>query len=141
MHKKFVSFLIASAFFLCMFGQSATVKDCNKIKYGTFYFYPAKVQDGFIIIREKALQREINLKTNDTTFWEVKWKNVCEFNLKFIRKNRPISSEEKVFYKSHVSVIKILKVTKQYYVFNAGLDSINSINPLSDTLWFKARIN
>lgn len=141
MNKEFVSFLIALTFPLFMFGQSATVNNCNKVKYGTFYFYPENVQNGFIIIRKKNIQKEINLKTSDTTFWGVKWKNTCEFNLKFIRKSRLISNEEKAFYNSHVSVVNILKVTKEYYVFNAGLDSLTNKSALIDTLWFKARIN
>jgi hypothetical protein len=141
MSKEFVSFLIAFTFPLFIFGQSTAVNDCSKVKYGTFYFYPENVQNGFTIIRERNIQKEINLTTSDTTFWEVKWKNACEFNLKFIRKSRPISNDEKAFYNSHISVVKILKATKEYYVFNAGLDSLNSTNALTDTLWLKARVN
>ena len=141
MNKGFVSFLIAFIFPLFMFGQSVTLTGCNKVKYGTFYFYPVKVQNGFAVIRKKNVQKEINLKTKDTAFWEVKWKNTCEFNLKFIRKSRPISNDEKTFYNSHVSIVKILTVTKEYYVFSAGLDSLNATNALTDTLWFKPRVN
>jgi hypothetical protein len=141
MGKEFVIFLIALTFPSFMFGQSVTDNDYHKVKCGTFYFYPIGAQNGFTIIRTKKIQKEINLKTSDTTFWEVKWKNACEFNLKFIRKSRLMTNDEKSFYNSHVSVFKILKVTKEYYVFKAGLDSLNNISALTDTLWFKARAN
>ena len=141
MNKRVIVFLIAFTLPLCMFGQPITSNDCNKIKCGTFYFYPINAQSGFVVIRKNSMQEEINLETSDTSFWEVNWKNTCEFNLKFIRKNQPMSDEEKTFYSSHISVFKVLKVTKKYYVFNAGLDSLNSANALTDTLWFKPRLN
>lgn len=141
MNKEFIAFLIAFTLPLCMFGQSSTSNDCNKLKCGTFYFYPVNAQNGFVVIRKNSIQEEINLATSDTSFWEVNWKNTCEFNLKFIRKSQPMSDDERAFYSSHISVVKVLKVTKEYYVFNAGLDYLNGANALTDTLWFKPRPN
>ena len=137
--KRYITYLIAFILPLSIFGQSVKSSNCNKIKYGTFYFYPANAQNGFVIIRKKSLQEEINLKTSDTSFWKINWINSCEFNLKFIRKSHPISKDEIAFYDSHVSVVKITKITKDYYVFKGGLDSINNISAMTDTLWFKSR--
>jgi hypothetical protein len=139
MNKRHIAYLIALILPLSMFGQSVKSDDCNKIKYGTFYFYPANAQNGFAVIRKKSLQEEINLKTSDTSFWKINWTNACEFNLRFIRKSHPISDEEKDFYNAHVTVVKITKITRGYYVFKGGLDSINSKSAMTDTLWFKAR--
>lgn len=140
MDKKNANFFIALVCPLFACGQPARVNDCNKVKYGTFYFYPPKTNDEFVIIRDKDLQREIDFKTKDTTFWQLKWKNDCEFSLRFIRKSGPVSDDEKAFFNNaHVSV-QIAKVSKQYYVFKGGLDSIESRNPVSDTIWFKPRI-
>jgi hypothetical protein len=141
MDKKNANFFIALVCPLFACGQPARVNDCNKVKYGTFYFYPPKTNNEYVIIRDKDLQREINFKTKDTTFWQLKWKNDCEFSLRFIRKSGPISDGEKAFYNAHVTVVQIAKVSKQYYVFKGGLDSIESGNFLSDTIWFKPRIN
>ncbi len=138
MNKKSICFLIAFILPLFMLGQSPTAYDCNKIKCGTFYFYPSGSKQGFIILRNASIQKEINIETKDTSFWKVDWKNTCEFNLKFIRKSQPISDDEKAFYNSHISIVKVIEVTKNYYVFNAGLDSLND-GALTDTLWFKAR--
>lgn len=140
MDKKKANFFIALVCPLFACGQPAGVNDCNKVKYGTFYFYPPKTNDEIVIIREKDLQTEIDKKTKDTTFWQVKWKNDCEFSLKFIRKIGPVSDDEKAFYNAHVVVTQIAKVSKQYYIYKAWLDSIESGNPLSDTIWFKPRI-
>jgi hypothetical protein len=126
MDKKKANFFIALVCPLFACGQPARVNDCNKVKYGTFYFYPPKTNDEIVAIRDKDLQTEIDKKTKDTSYWQVKWKNDCEFSLRFIRKNRPISVDE--------------KASKQYYVYNAWLDSIESGIPLSDTIWFKPRI-
>jgi hypothetical protein len=140
MDKKNANFFIALVCLLFSCGQPAGVNDCNKVKYGTFYFYPPKTNDEYVIIRDKDLQREIDFKTKDTSFWQVKWKNDCEFSFRFIRKTRPISDDDKAFYNAHVVVVQIAKISKQYYVYNAWLDSVESKNPLSDTIWFKPRI-
>jgi len=140
MKKGFISFLIWFILPLFMFGQSARVK-CNKVKSGTFYFYPAASQKEFIIKRKNSIQKEINVTTSDTTFWKINWKNNCVFELKFIRKNQPISDNEKSFYNSHITVFKILKITKDYYTFTGGLDSVSNTSALADTLWFKAKVN
>jgi hypothetical protein len=140
MDKKKANFFIALVCPLFACGQPARVNDCNKVKYGTFYFYPPKTNDEIVIIRDKDLQTEIDKKTKDTSFWQVKWKNDCEFSSRFIRKSRLVSDDERAFYNAHVVVAQIAKVSKQYYIYNAGLDSIDSGNPLSDTIWFKPRI-
>ncbi|WP_205514636.1 hypothetical protein [Longitalea arenae] len=140
MDKKNANFFIALVCPLFVCGQPARVNDCKKAKYGTFYFYPPKTNEEFVIIRDKGLQREIDLKTKDTTFWQLKWKNDCQFSLKFIRKSGPISDDEKAFYNAHVSVVQIEKVSKHYYVFKGGLDDLENGNFLSDTIWFKPRI-
>jgi len=124
-----------------MFGQSATITGCNKVKNGTFYFYPVSSKREFIIVRRNLVQEEINLKTNDTTFWKVNWENNCVFVLTFIRKTQPISDIEKSFYNSHITVFKVLKVTEDYYAFKGGLDSVHNARALTDTPWFKAKVN
>lgn len=140
MNKHFFNFLIAFLSPLIILGQSAVVDSgCDKIKEGFFYFYPAKTQQAFAVVREGAIQKEINLKTNDTSFWKVNWENDCVFNVKFIRKSHPISDDEKSFYNSHITVFKILKITKNYYLFKGALDSISNANVLTDTMWRKAR--
>jgi hypothetical protein len=138
MKKKFNSFLVLFMFPLILLGQSKKT-DCRSIKKGTFYFYPQNSQTRFSIVRSDSIQEEINLTTPDTSFWKVSWQNDCMFNIKFIRKSHPMSDEERNFYNSHILSVKVLSVTKDYYTFKAGVDSIATTNPLADTLWIKAR--
>lgn len=138
MTKEFRIYIIAFLFPFSLLGQSKNV-DCNNIKKGTFYFYPSNSQSKFVIVRGDSIQKEINITKADTTFWKVSWQNDCMLNLKFIRKSHPISEEERDFYNAHTTVVKVLNVTKDYYSFKASLDSISTANPLTDTLWLKAR--
>src|SRR5688572_13453780 len=108
MDKKKANFFIALVCPLFACGQPAKVNDCNKVKNGTFYFYPPKTTDEIVIIRDKDHQTEIHNKTKDTSFWQVKWKNDCEFSLRFIRKNRPVSDDEMALYNAHVVVAQIV---------------------------------
>jgi len=138
MTKEFRIYIIAFLFPFTLLGQSKNV-DCSNIKNGTFYFYPANSQSKFVILRSDSIQEEINISKADTSFWRVSWRNDCMLNLKFIRKSHPISDDERQFYNSHTSVVKVLSVTKNYYAFKAGLDSISTTNPLTDTLWLKEK--
>lgn len=139
MNKGFTTFLLTFLLPLFTLGQSK-VCNCNGIKTGTFYLYPLNSQKSFIIIRDKSIQKEINIEAKDTSFWKVNWQSNCILNLKFIRKNQPLSDEDKFFY-SHNIVVKVLNVTKDYYTFKGGLDSVNNTSALTDTLWFTARPN
>ena len=136
--KVFLTINFLFLFPLILFGQVKSF-DCQQIKTGTFYFYPHKSKHQYIIIRESLLQKEINLNTNDTSLWKVNWQNDCIFDLKFISITRILSEFEKSFFNSHFSVIEIIDVKQDYYIFQQGLDSLNSINPVFDTLWFKTK--
>ena len=137
MSNKFINFLITFLSPIILSAQSKAL-DCSSVREGTFYFYPLKSQEQFVIIRDGSIQKEINSKTSDTSFWKVDWINDCVLNLKFIRSNQSMSNAQKFFFSSHITVIKVLGITKDYYVFNGGLDSI-SRNSAVDTLWLKAR--
>jgi len=137
MKKLLIIFLISFLFPIILLGQSTT-SSCKKIRNGTFYFHPQNAQKKLIVVRHGSIQKEINPQKTDTSFWKVTWQNDCSYSLKFIRKSRPLSDEEKFFYTSHISVVKILTIKKDYYVFKGGLDSITNKSALTDTLWFKA---
>lgn len=128
------------AFLLPSFVISQTKNlDCKDVKKGIFYLYPSSLQKGFIILRNDSIQKEINIETKDTSFWKINWKDDCICNLKFIRSTQIMPDEEKEFYNLHQPVINILGVTKNYYIFKVGLDSINAAKTITDTIWFRAR--
>lgn len=138
MNKKYINFLLTLLFPITLLGQLKTL-DCSSIRSGIFYFYPLNSPKKFIITREGLIQKEINIQTSDTSFWKVTWKSDCIFNLKFTRRTQPISDQEKLFLTSHNTIIKILSVTKDYYVFKANINLGNTISTLTDTLWIKPK--
>jgi len=121
-----------------LIGQSSTV-DCGLLKVGTFYFYDKYFPNGFTIIRDSLVQAEIENGKNDTSFWKVSWKEDCMYSAQFIRKSISLPKEHEFFLHSHISFIKVLSVTKDYYIFKASLDSISSKKGITDTAWFKAK--
>lgn len=138
MSKRFIDFLIAFLSPVILLAQSKDF-NCQKIKVGTFYFYPLKSDDRFKIIRKGLIQMEINTKTSDTSFWKINWINDCVLNLRFVRSTKPIPDAQKSFLNSHFTIVQVLGVTKAYYVFKGGLDSISRINSTMDTVWLKPR--
>lgn len=112
--------------------------DCKNIKTGNFYFYPPTSSKGFLIIRDKATQKEINLQTGDTSFWKIRWQSPCAFTLSFLRKSRRVSNEELSFFNSHKVAVEIFRVTKDYYIFKGRLDNMATSN-VTDTVWFTKR--
>ena len=118
-------------------GQKKT--KCKKVKTGNFYFYPAKSSNTFLISRNDSLQKEINLQTMDTSFWKLEWKTPCSFTLTFLKKTGKVSEEERTFLKSNRTVIEILEITKDYYVFKGWLDNVTAPS-ITDTLWMKKKI-
>lgn len=137
--KNYIIFgiaLFSSSILFCQLNN-----DCNRIKTGIFYFYPPHSHEKFIIERTDAIQKEINVTNSDTSLWQIIWQNDCFFYLKFLKKTQPLPDEEKRFYNSHLTVIKIRSVTKDYYTFSGGLDSLNGIGKIQDTIWFKRKSN
>lgn len=136
MHR-FCGFPLLFLFPLFLIGQSKKT-DCSTIKKGTFYYFPPSSSDRYIIIRSDSIQQEITLIKHDTSFWRIDWQNNCTCSMKFIRKNKILPNEEREFYNSHKAVCAILDVTKDYYTFKSGLDSVSANSPI-DTLWINSR--
>lgn len=139
MNKIFIYFCIIFLLPLVSLGQLNS-SNCSSIKKADFYFYPSNSQKQFLIVRNNSLQKEIDINTGDTSFWKVKWLGPCIFTLSFLRRSQPISNEELLFFNSHKTIVEVLKVTPNYYVFKGGLDSIAKAGSITDTLWHKKRI-
>lgn len=130
-----INCLFLSSFFV--FAQ-VTKLNCKKVKIGTFYFYPAESKQPYMIVRDRSFQKEINLKTNETSFFQVNWQNDCMFNMRLIKTTRALSAFENSLFRSHTTTIKILVINQDFYICKLGIDSLNS-KPVIDTLWFKPK--
>lgn len=127
------------AFFIASLLTSFSLYDCSTLKDGTFYFYPPDSSEPFQIIRKDSIQKEINMKTLDTSFWKIIWLNDCIANLHLIRTTRKIEDDERAFLFGHSSVMHVLSISDKYYIFQGGLDSLNSQFTIIDTVWFNKR--
>jgi hypothetical protein len=139
-HKS-VIFSYVVLIFLCLFFWACRNKNENFriAKTGTFYYYPRHSNQAFQIIRTDSLQAEINRTTGDTSFWRIKWKNECAFDMSFVRSTRKMVDEEREFYRSHILNCKILTVAPNYYIFRADTDPNIGFQPIEDTMWLKKR--
>ena len=133
-----IQILLILLFPVILFGQVGSA-DCDQVKNGTFYLYHSSFPQGFTIIRDNAVQIEIQNNSKDSSFWKVNWIDNCTVNLKFIRETQPITEEMQRFLNSHIVVSKVLFVTKNYYGFIAGVDSITNEKAIADTIWFKPK--
>ena len=134
--------VLLNCLFLFSFFVYAQVNklSCKKVKTGTFYFYPAESRQQYIIVRDSFFQKEINLKTNDTSFFQIIWQNDCTFNMKFIKTTRILSELENSLFRTHTTTIKILAINQDFYIYRLVIDSLNS-QPVIDTLWFKPKLS
>jgi hypothetical protein len=137
MNKKLYLLFIPLLYCFKGFSQSQQPA-CNKVKEGTFFYYPPNTQEKFIFIRESKTQKEIETNANDTTVWKIDWINACAFTLSFLSKNRSVDADERSFYNSHKLYVNVLGVTDKYYTFKSGLDSVSTKSQI-DTIWLKRK--
>ena len=130
--------LLTVLFPLFAVGQSVGNVNCKRVKNGTFYFYPPKSK-GFTLVRKGGVQAEIDHSNGDTTFWKINWISDCVFDLKFIRKSRPMSLYEEKYFNAHTAVFEVLKSEKDYYIFKVRMDSISNLNSSTDTVWLNPK--
>ncbi len=112
--------------------------ECNKIKDGTFYYYPKNTIDQYILIRDGAKEMDVEIGKKDTSTWKISWSN-CVYEEKFVNSNRVLKPEEKQLYKDHKMACKITSVSSSYYTFEMYFDNTKGIALLKDTVWFAAK--
>ncbi len=137
-HSIIFSLLLIVSGLLLIHWRSGKVS-CKELRNGVFHFYGKQSKDYYIILRQDSLQREVNVATNDTSFWKVDWVDDCIFSLKYSSGGRNRSEEEKKFLLNHITVIQIQKITADYYVVKGSLDSLNSRFNLIDTVWMQPK--
>jgi hypothetical protein len=110
---------------------------CKDFQNGQFHFYGKGSH--FLIIRKDSMQKEINLATQDTSFWKISWSDDCIYRAKYLYGGGNYSEEKKNLLRNHTTIIEIQKTTPEYYIFKASLDTLNSKYSLVDTVWVKAK--
>jgi len=101
-----------------------TDTSCRRFKNGEFDFHPKGFH--YHIIRQDSIQKEINLITNDTSLFRIKWLDECVYTAKDLRGEH-----------SRTIYMQILQTTPHYYIFKASAGSINDEYFKVDTMWVK----
>ncbi len=112
---------------------------CSKVKNGIFHYYQNNGKFHSLIVRKDSLQTEINLNTNDTSYWRIQWISECAFTCKFISSTKQMPKPEYEFYKSSSLKFNIMGTSKEYYLYNAVFTANNYSKVLNDTIWFRPK--
>lgn len=115
---------------------------CKDLKSGIFHSYPKNTADHYISIREEEYQYETNIKTGDTTLWQIKWLNDCSYTLKYVSGSSKNVNEETIkFLKKHKLAYEIVNITAEYYTFKGYVDKASNLPLLTDTMWLSEKMH
>jgi len=127
----------------CVVAQLANAQNkpmtCADLKSGFYHSYPALTNEHYLYIRDSLYQTEIETVKGDTTLWKISWLDECSYSLKFVSGKRDKAMLE--FLKNHVVVVKVNKVTENYFTFSGYLDKISENMVLADTMWLTEKKN
>ena len=135
---KFLSLMLVLFFNSSDWLYDITDPNCRAIKTGTFYFYAPDHKTQYSITRNNTVQKEVNLKTGEQSIWKMNWRSSCICELTFVSRSTHVNKEELLNLVSHKTIVQITQVTKDYYVFKAGMDNLD--NPFQDTAWYKRKL-
>jgi len=113
---------------------------CADLHEGIFYVYPKNLDNPYIDIREGDMQRERNIKTGDSSLWQIKWLNECTYTLKYISGNEPLPAGSEKLLKKHKLVFQITEKTTDYYLYTAYFDKTSNLPIQQDTMWFQEKL-
>jgi hypothetical protein len=122
---------------LSAFSQNAP--SCAELKSGIFYFYQKNSADRYIIYRADAVQKEVNVQTGDSTFWELQWIDDCSYSLKIKSTSVKLSPEAKKMAAEHKLVYTIKKITAEYYTYQSTIDKPSNLKLSEDTMWLSEK--
>lgn len=139
--KPLFSKILLSLFCIapCIVSGQEKPMACADLKTGFYHSYPAKTNEHYLYFRDSLYQTEIETVTGDTTMWKITWLDDCSYSLKFISGKRDKAMLE--FLKNHVVVVRVNKVTENYFTFSGYLDKISDQVILADTMWLTERKN
>jgi hypothetical protein len=109
---------------------------CEDLKNGIFYSYDGTFES--IYYRSGEEQKEINTETGDSSIWQIKWLDNCNYTLKLIKGNS-YTDKQILYIKQHLVFVKILNITDQYYTYESHFDKLTGKLVIADTLWLKKK--
>jgi len=108
-------------------------KECKQLRNGHFMWkYKNKVVS---VYRKDSIQIERQIGTNKYDKVNIRWIDDCHYELKILSSTFSASDSVRKNRKSDVLIIEILKVTKDYYLYECTSKILNS--SIIDTMWIK----
>ena len=127
--------LTITAFIFLSYTSDKKNDKCRDIHKGQFYFYPKSSNKKYKIIRDGITQKEINLNSGDTSVSSIRWIDDCTYSLTHI----PGGPKMPDNIKRPEIYIQFLRITADYYLLKACIDSLTSRYCLTDTIWAKSK--
>ena len=89
---------------------------CNQVKALTFYAYPRNSSDHYKIVRSQDFQVEYDLKTGDSTVYNVQWDSDCQYSLTYLSSSKKTASRQETLNNIKL-VYDIVSVAPTFYVY------------------------
>jgi len=107
--------------------------DCSKFRKGKFELHSKYDNSVSLIQRNDSIQTEYNKTTGHIAKAKIKWKSECEYELQYFQQTTNSTDTIIPFLQTRPLITKIIKATKQYYVFTASMADTDKT--LTDTLF------
>ena len=130
-----MKWLLFPLLILSLRATSQNNSDCATFKTGTFYSKNAG--ETYSIRRKGRNEIQTNLKTGDSTIWEISWQNDCTYILRYLRGNEHLKPKEEKFLTAHQVACRIETITPEYYIYSAHADEPSKKAYATDTIWTK----
>jgi hypothetical protein len=115
----------------------AQTPTCSDVKNGVFIFFNHSDGAQSTYTRSGDQQKEVNTSKHESIIYDVEWINDCSYFLKYNSGAEDRPRQEQELMKRHKFLIRILKVTGDYYIFQSQLDKASNPVIMTDTLWIK----
>ncbi len=112
--------ILILVFLLATIYETKKESTCKDFKTGKFTLTDKKIEGKYIIERNDSLQIETDLTTGNTSKYNVKWVNDCDYELRIIEGRDEIMD----FYAGKVLTIRIIETYKNSYKFEGQLEGL-----------------
>jgi hypothetical protein len=115
-----------------------SLKDCEKIKTGNFYYYAKKTREKVNIQRNANMQQEFDDRTGDLISKnKIVWKGDCKYDM-FLNSlsDTKLTGDDSIIAATPAHV-EIIEVKDSFYVCTVSLNIFNKEIRLKDTMYFE----
>ncbi len=133
MHPIYKFLPLLFTFIMLSCSSKHTQTNCKNFKQGHFKLFSEIDNSVSLIDRNDSMQTETNPATGHFVKAAIKWTNDCEYELFYFQQSNNSADTISPFLQTRPLKTKIIKATKDYYVFTATMADTGVI--LTDTLF------